>query len=123
MTGAAALLAAFRFVVHAPTFFVSWLGVAARSSDTYPRAGSGPALRSYRLGADIEADAFAMAEVELLRRAGADYELGLVPGMSGAFEHQHSSVPIEAFIRTGPVHLPLPAARQGPGGDRVAARS
>lgn len=107
MIGAAALLAAFRFVVHAPTFFVSWLGVAGvvgYVSARWVRAR----LRSYRLGADIEADAFAMAEVELLRRAGGDYELGLVPGMSGAFEHQHSSVPVEAFIRTGPVHMPLP---------------
>jgi hypothetical protein len=107
MIGAAALLAALRFVVHAPTFFVSWLGVAGAVgyvSARWVRAR----LRSYRLGADIEADAFAMAEVELLRRAGSDYELGLVPGMSGAFEHQHSSVPVEAYIRTGPVHLPLP---------------
>ena len=107
MAGAAALLTAFRFVVHAPTFFISWLGVAAvvgYVSARWVRAR----LSSYRLGADIEADAFAMTEVELIRRAGQDYELGLVPGMSGAFEHQHSSVPIEAFIRTGPVHLPLP---------------
>jgi hypothetical protein len=107
MLGAAALLTAFRFVVHAPTFFASWLGVAAAVgfvSARWVRAR----LRSYRLGADIEADAFAMAEVELLRRADDDYELGLVPGMSGAFEHQHSSVPVEAFIRTGPVHMALP---------------
>src|SRR5688572_11911601 len=77
MIGAAASLAALRFVVHAPTFFVSWLGVAGAVgyvSARWVRAR----LRSYRLGADIEADAFAMAEVELLRRAGGDYELGLV---------------------------------------------
>lgn len=107
MAGAAALLSAFRFVVHAPTFFVSWLGVAAvvgYVSARWVRAR----LASYRLGADIEADAFAMSDVELVRRAGSDYQLGLVPGMSGAFEHQHSSVPVEAFVRSGPVYLPLP---------------
>ena len=107
MAGAAALLTAFRFVVHAPTFFLSWLSVAAVVGYVSARWVRSR-MASYRLGADIEADAFAMAEVELIRRSGSDYELGLVPGMSGAFEHQHSSVPVEAFIRTGPVYLPLP---------------
>ena len=62
----------------------------------------------YRLGADIEADAFAMADVDLVRRVGADYEVGLCPGMSGAIEHGRSTTPLEAFTRQGAISLPLP---------------
>jgi hypothetical protein len=65
-------------------------------------------LARYRLGADIEADAFAMAEVDLLRREGDDYVLGLLPGMLGAVEHPRSSLPLEALTRNGAVALPLP---------------
>jgi hypothetical protein len=64
----------------------------------------------YRLGADIEADAFAMHEVDFVRRAGADYEVGLVPGMSGSIEQGGRSVPIESLTQKGEVHVPLPAA-------------
>jgi hypothetical protein len=107
MAAAAGVVTGFELVVHAPTFFLAWLGVAAvvgYVSARWVRAR----LARYRLGADIEADAFAMADVELVRRAGQDYELGLCPGMSGTIEHRHSSVPLEAFIRPGPTYLPLP---------------
>ena len=62
----------------------------------------------YRLGADIEADAFAMTEIDLVRRVGNDYEIGLCQGMSGAVEHVRSTTPLEAFTRYGAVSIPLP---------------
>ncbi len=107
MAVAAGLVKAFGLVVHAPTFFVSWLGVAAAvaiASARWVRARVG----RYRLGADIEADAFAMADLDLVRRTGADYEIGLCPGMSGALEHGRSTTPLESFTRHGMAVLPLP---------------
>ena len=98
-------------------------GGGGRWSDTCPRAGSGPGWRSYRLGADIEADAFAMAEVELLRRAGDDYELGLVPG----HVRRLRAPALQRADRGVHPHRPgAPAAApagQGPGRDRVPAPS
>jgi hypothetical protein len=107
MVLAAGLVKAFGLVVHAPTFFLSWLGVAgavAVASGRWVRARVG----RYRRGADIEADAFAMADVDLVRRVGRDYEIGLCPGMTGAVEHGRSTTPLEAFTRQGAVSLPLP---------------
>jgi hypothetical protein len=107
MALAAGLVKAFGLVVHAPTFFVSWLGVAAAvaiASARWVRVRVG----RYRLGADIEADAFAMADVDLVRRAGADYEVGLCPGMSGVLEHGRSTTPLESFTRHGVTVVPLP---------------
>ncbi len=107
MALAAGLVKGFGLVAHAPTFFLSWLGVAgavAIASGRWVRARVG----RYRLGADIEADAFAMTDIDLVRRVGADYEIGLLPGMSGAIEHGRSTTPLEAFLRQGPVGLPLP---------------
>jgi hypothetical protein len=109
MALAVGLLHALGLVVHAPTFFISWLGVAAAVAVVSARWARNRAGR-YRLGADIEADAFAMHEVDFVRRAGADYEVGLVPGMSGSIEQGGRSVPIEALTQKGEVHVPLPAA-------------
>ena len=107
MALAAGLVKGFGLVVHAPTFFLSWLGVAAAVAVASARWVSTRVGR-YRLGADIEADAFAMAEVDLVRRVGSDYEIGLCPGMTGAVEHGRSTTPLEAFTRQGAVTLPLP---------------
>jgi hypothetical protein len=109
MVTAVVLLRALGLVVHAPTFFISWLGVAAAVSVVSARWARTRAGR-YRLGADIEADAFAMHEVDFVRRTGEDYEVGLVPGMTGTIEQGGRSVPIESLTQKGEVHVPLPAA-------------
>jgi hypothetical protein len=109
MALAVVLLHALGLVVHAPTFFVSWLGVAAAVALVSARWARNRTGR-YRLGADIEADAFAMHEVDFVRRVGADYEVGLVPGMSGSIEQGGRSVPIESLTQKGEVHVPLPAS-------------
>ena len=107
MALAAGFVKGFGLVVHAPTFFLSWFGVAAAVAVASARWVSSRVGR-YRLGADIEADAFAMADVDLVRRVGADYEIGLCPGMTGTVEHARSTTPLEAFTRQGAVSLPLP---------------
>lgn len=108
MASAAALLAALDFIIHGPTFFISWLGVAASVAIVSSRWARQRAGR-YRLGADIDADAFAMHEVDFVRRAGSGYEVGLLPGMTGTIEQGGRSMPIEALTRNGAVHVPLPA--------------
>jgi hypothetical protein len=109
MLAVAAVVTGFHQVVHAPTFFVVWLAAAALVGGIFSHWAR-RRLGRYRLGADIEADAFAMADIDLIRRAGDDYEIGLCLGMTGAFEHRHSALPVEGFVRTQPVYLPLPAA-------------
>lgn len=107
MALAAGMIRGFGLVVHAPTFFLSWLGVAAAVgvfSARWVRAR----VSRYRVGADIDADAFAMSTVDLVRRSGEDYEIGLVPGMSGTIDQGRSAVPIESFTRRGPTEVPLP---------------
>lgn len=108
MAAAAVLLHWLGLVVHGPTFFLSWLGVAAAVATVSARWARNRAGR-YRLGPDIDADAFAMHEVDFVRRAGDDYEVGVVPGMSGTIEQGGRSVPLEALTRKGAVHVPLPA--------------
>ena len=107
MAAVAAVLTAFDQVVHAGTFIAVWLTAAAGVGGVFA-SWARTRLGRYRLGADIEADAFAMAEIDLVRRAGDDYEIGLCSGMTGAFEHRHSVLPVEALIRKAPVYVPMP---------------
>jgi hypothetical protein len=108
MAAAAGLLWASDQVVHAPKFLLAWFSVAGVVGVASARRAAGRMGR-YRLGADIEADAFAMADLDLVRRSGGDYELALLPGMSGAVEAGRSSLPLEALTGRGAVRLPMPA--------------
>jgi hypothetical protein len=109
MAVTAALVSSMGLVVHAPTFLISWLGVAAGVALISSRRARERARR-FALGAHIEADSFGAIEVDLVRRVGRrdDYDLGLVPGMTGAFDHGRSPLPIESLTRTGAVRVPLP---------------
>jgi hypothetical protein len=110
MAATAFLVSSMGLVVLAPTFLVSWLGVAVGVAFISARRARERARR-YALGASIDADAFGAIEVDLVRRVGSrdDYDLGLVPGMSGAFDHGRSPLPIESLTRSGAVRVPLPA--------------
>jgi hypothetical protein len=110
MAATALLVSAMGLVEHAPTFLVSWLGVAAGVAVISARRARGRARR-FALGASIEADSFGGVDVDLVRRVGRgdDYDLGLVPGMTGAFDHGRSPLPIESLTRMGAVRVPLPA--------------
>src|SRR5688572_25693182 len=110
MAVTAALVSAMGLVSHAPTFLLSWLGVAGGVAWLSARKAR-ERSRRYALGAHIEADSFGAVEVDLVRRVGRrdDYDLGLVPGMTGSFDHGRSPLPIESLTRTGAVRVPLPA--------------
>jgi hypothetical protein len=110
MAVTAALVSALGLVSHAPTFLISWLGVAAGVGWLSSRRARERARR-FALGANIEADSFGAVEVDLVRRVGRrdDYDLGLVPGMTGSFDQARSPLPIESLTRTGAVRVPLPA--------------
>jgi len=99
-----------RTVVHAPTFLVSWLGVAAAVAVVAARRAAARARR-YVVGAALDADAFGSAEVDLVRRGAEGYEVALVPGMTGVIENGRSPLPIESLVASGPARLALP--RQG----------
>ncbi len=107
MALAAAALPLLGLVVHSPSFFASWFGVAAGVAVLVWRRAHARAS-VYRLGAGIDADAFAMAELELVRRVGADYEIGLVPGMSGTWNVGRTPMPVEGLTGKGVAHFPLP---------------
>jgi hypothetical protein len=110
MAVTAALVSAMGMVSHAPTFLVSWLGVASGVAWLSARKAR-ERSRRFALGAHIDADSFGAVDVDLVRRVGRgdDYDLGLVPGMTGAFDHGRSPMPIESLTRTGAVRVPLPA--------------
>jgi hypothetical protein len=109
MVATALLVSVMGFVEHAPTFLISWLGVAAGVAVISARRARARARR-FALGASIEADAFGAADVDLVRRVGRgdDYDLGLVPGMTGAFDQGRSPLPIESLTRMGALRVPLP---------------
>jgi hypothetical protein len=109
MAATAVFVSSLGLVVHGPTFLVSWLGVASGVAMVSARRARAR-TRRYALGVHIEADAFGPSDVDLVRRAGRgdDYDLGLVPGMSGSFEHGRSPLPIESLTRTGAVRVPMP---------------
>src|SRR5262245_33804106 len=110
MAGMAVTLSALRLVEHAPTFVTSWLAVAGGVAWLAARRSAARARR-YAIGARIDADAFGATDVDLVRRVGRgdDYDLGLVPGMSGLIEHGRSPLAIETLTRTGAVRMPLPS--------------
>jgi hypothetical protein len=95
-------------VVHAPTFFTFWT-LAAATVATLCATWARRRCQRYRIGVDMEADAFSPEEVDLVRRNGEDYDLGLVPGMSGTLDGGRAGVPIEALTSRGPIRVPLPA--------------
>jgi hypothetical protein len=110
MAATAALVSFFGQIVHGPTFLVSWLGVAVGVGLLSARR-TRERHRRFALGAHIDADAFGPVDVDLVRRAGrrGQYEVGLVPGMTGSIENGRSPLPVEALTRTGAVRVPLPA--------------
>jgi len=110
MVAASLVVNLHRTVVHAPTFLVAWLGVAAAVAFVAARRAAARARR-YVVGASLDADAFGASEVDLVRRgrrAIDGYELALLPGMSGIIESGRSPLPVESLVASGPARLALP---------------
>ncbi len=95
---AAVLLGAHR-VVYGPVYGAVWMLVAAGMGIVLGRRALHRARR-YRVGVSIDDDAFAGAEVDLVRRVGAGYELALVTGMTGTIEAGRSPLAIETLVST-----------------------
>lgn len=110
MVGTAVLTASIGLVVHAPTFFTSWLAVGLVVAFIAARR-SGERARRYSIGSGIDADAFGPIDLDLVRRVGSgdDYDVGLVPGMTGAIEHGRAPLAVESLTRGGAIRVPLPA--------------
>ena len=103
---AAALLGAHR-VVYGPVYGTVWMGVAAIMGVMLGRRALERARR-YRVGVSIDDDAFAGAEVDLVRRVGDGYELSLVPGMTGTIAAGRSPIAVETLTSsTRTARIPL----------------
>jgi hypothetical protein len=95
-------------VLYAPTFFGLWISAGVAVSVVVARRALTRARR-YMVGAGLDADAFASAEIDLVRRRRAGYELGLVPGMTGSIAGGRAPLPVESLVKSHPVHLALSA--------------
>ena len=103
---AAVLLGAHR-VVYGPVYGAAWLTVAASMGLILGRRALDRARR-YRVGVSIDDDAFAGAEVDLVRRVGQGYELSLVPGMTGTIASGRAPIAVETLVSSNrTVRLPL----------------
>jgi hypothetical protein len=105
------LLGAHR-VVYGPVYGAAWLLTALAMAVRLGRRAAERARR-YTVGASIDDDAFAGAEVDLVRRVGTGYELTLAPGMSGTIASGRAPIAVETLVaaRTdgSPVRVPLSA--------------
>src|SRR3569832_998218 len=83
--------------VYAPPFLAAWVvACAAMSLLAYRRVSR--RLGRYRLGCSLDADAYAPADVDLVRRAGERFDLTVVPGMHGHVDGGRSPMAIEALL-------------------------
>ena len=83
--------------VYAPPFLAAWVvACAAMSLLAYRKVSR--RLGRYRLGCSLDADAYAPADVDLVRRAGERFDLTVVPGMHGHVDGGRSPMAIEALL-------------------------
>ena len=106
---AAILLGAHR-VVYGPVYGAVWLVVAVTMAAMLGRRALERARR-YTVGASIDDDAFAGAQVDLVRRArvGGGYELGLAPGMTGTIASGRAPIAVESLLASRTARVPLGA--------------
>jgi hypothetical protein len=96
MMGAALLVWATGRAVFVPKFLVIWV-LAAGAVASFAVRVVRQRLSRYVIGSSLGADAFASAEVELVRRRGDAFELTVLPGMTGQVESGRAPIPIEAL--------------------------
>jgi hypothetical protein len=96
----AAVLLGVHRVVYGPVYGTVWMIVAAGMGVLLGRRALERARR-YRVGVSIDDDAFAGAEVDLVRRVADGYELSLVPGMSGTIAAGRVPMAVETLISSG----------------------
>jgi hypothetical protein len=101
------LLGAHR-VVYGPVYGAFWLLAAVVMALVLGRRALERARR-YTIGASIDDDAFAGAEVDLVRRVGNGYELALAPGMTGIIAGGRAPIAVETLIGSRGSRVPLDA--------------
>lgn len=106
MIGAALLVWATGRAIFVPKFLAFWLVATAAVAAVAVRAVR-RRLGRYVVGSSLGADAFASADIDLVRRNGDTFELTLVPGMSGHLESGRAPIPIEALAGTEPRTITL----------------
>jgi hypothetical protein len=87
------------FVLHGPTFVASWAAVTAFvTAKAYGHARR--RASRYRIGARMDADAFASMDIDLVRRRedGRGYELAVARGMRGILDEGGVRRPLEALV-------------------------
>jgi hypothetical protein len=94
---ATALMAAHR-VVYAPGYLLLWLFVGGLTAGL-AAARAAARARAYRIGANIDDDAFSALPMPLVRRTPDGYRIRIVPGLTGRLFDGRSPLPIESFVR------------------------
>jgi hypothetical protein len=92
--------------VFAPEFLGLWGGVGiVVAIVAHTRVSR--RLGRYRVGSRLDVDAFASADIDLVRRSGDHYELRVLPGMRGQLDGGRAPMPLEALAASGARNVPL----------------
>lgn len=92
--------------IYAPWFVMVWAASAVALS-TVAVIAVRRRLSRFVLGTRLDADAYAPADVDLVRRVGEQFELTVVPGMTGHVEGGRAPMPVEALVRDRPQTIVL----------------
>jgi hypothetical protein len=99
------LFAAHR-VVYGPAYLGLW-AVIGLGAGALAAARAVRRARRYSVGSGIDDDAFAVAPLPLVRRAGEIYRLALDEGFTGRVESGRNAIPIEGLVRDGVKNIEL----------------
>ena len=102
---AGALAGAHR-VVFGPAFLMVWaaLGLGGATLAAWRAAAR---ARAYRIGADIDDDAFSAIPLALVDRGRNGYQMRLAPGFSGRLRGGRAPIPVESLVDKTSVDVPL----------------
>jgi hypothetical protein len=104
---AIALLGAHR-VVYAPGYLALWVLVGVATAGL-AAARAAARARAYRIGANIDDDAFSAMPMPLVRRTAEGYRIRVVPGVTGRLFDGRSPLAVESFVRDrSSAEIPLP---------------
>lgn len=92
--------------VFAPEFFGLWAVVGVVVA-VIAHTRVSRRMGRYRVGSRLDVDAFAVCDVDLVRRSGDRFELNIVPGMRGELHGGRAPLPLEALAATGSRAVPL----------------
>jgi len=106
MVGATLAIRTLGHAIYAPWFVAVWTATVLVLAGLAVRAVR-RRLSRFVLGSRLDADAYAPCEVDLVRRVGDQFELTMVPGMTGHIEGGRAPLPVEALVAASPRVLVL----------------